>query len=103
MKAFELYALYESFARMMASTAFNNAQKLAIGREMVQSLPPIQFSAATPKTHDSIEEAMTSQLETLIERDKPTQEDPKPADSKAEGNLGVKAKGKQSLHKTPGV
>ena len=65
MKAFELFGLYESFDRLMASNDFDKTSKTQLGREMLASLPPEPFCAATPHTNQAIRASMLSRIAAL--------------------------------------
>lgn len=75
MKAFELFGLYESFDRLMDGNDFTPVVKVAIGREMIDSLPPQQFCTATPATFGAVYAAMVARVAAMEKSIEPVREE----------------------------
>lgn len=72
MKPYEIYNLWVLFDKAMSDPAFNNQARIALGREMIQSLPHEMLCSSSTKSLTIVTEAMEGRLNaTTITTEEP--------------------------------
>ena len=62
MKPYEIYNLWVLFDKAMSDPAFNNQARMALGREMIQSLPPEMLCSSSNASLTVVTQAMEDRL-----------------------------------------